>query len=70
MSVTPTEEGWKLADLPEPRIRFGDGPNQDMPADWAEQFLRLIYAEHPAVFRAILPRLYGLPEPEPKRRRA
>ena len=53
----------------QPRIPFGDLPNQTMPLEWAEQFIRIVYAEQPGVFRAILPRLYGLPEPEPKRRR-
>ena len=51
------------------RIRFGDLANQTLPLEWAERFIQIVYAEHPQVFRAILPRLYGLPEPEPKRTR-
>jgi hypothetical protein len=61
------------APAPEPeRVRFGDQPNQTMPHDWAEQFLRIVYTEHPGVFRSTLPRCAGLPAEEPKttRRRA
>ena len=55
----------------EQRIRFGELPNQTMPLEWAEQFLAIVHAEHPGVFRAILPRLYGLPdEPHRGRRKA
>ena len=65
---------WKVpTEFPpaEVRVRFGQLDNQTMPLSWAEQFLAIVYAEHPGVFRAILPRLYGLPdEPErPKRGR-
>jgi hypothetical protein len=48
------------------RVRFGDQPNQTMPHDWAEQFLRIVYTEHPGVFRSTLPRCAGLPAEEPK----
>jgi hypothetical protein len=51
------------------RVRFGDQPNQTMPHDWAEKFLRIVYTEHPGVFRSTLPRCAGLPAQEPKRRR-
>jgi hypothetical protein len=56
------------AGRPEQRVRFGDLPNQTMPLEWAEQFLTIVHDEHPGVFRAILPRLYGLPD-GPKRGR-
>lgn len=62
--MSTDQEQWKLADLEPERVRFGDLPNQTMPHEWAGQFLRIVHAEYPAVFRAILPRLYGLPEPE------
>jgi hypothetical protein len=52
------------------RVRWGELPNQTMPLEWAEQFLAIVYTEHPAVFRAILPRLYGLPEPEKRTRKS
>lgn len=58
-------------DTPDIRVPFGDLPNQVLPLDWAEAFIRIVYAEHPGVFRAILPRLYGLQDAqEPKRRRS
>lgn len=63
---TPRMNGAEQAQV---RVRFGDLPNQTMPLEWAEEMLRIVYAEHPGVFRAILPRLYGLPADEPKRRR-
>lgn len=64
---TPIE--WHEPDPAEIRVPFGDRPNQVLPIAWAELFLRIVYTEYPQVFRAILPRLYELPEPEPKRRR-
>ena len=55
-----------MADLEPDRVRFGDQPNQTMPHDWAEQFLRIVYTEHPGVFRSTLPRCAGLPAEEPR----
>lgn len=72
-----TDTTWKINDQPseenkanssKSHVRFGDQPNQVLPAEWAEKFLRIVYTEHPAVFRAILPRLYELPEPEKRSR--
>ena len=51
------------------RVRFGNLANQTLPLEWAQRFIEIVYHEHPQVFRAILPQLYGLPEPEPKRAR-
>ena len=62
--TVPTE--FPPADIDVP---FGDLPNQVLPLAWAEQFLRIVYAEYPGTFRAILPRLYGLPADAPKRTR-
>lgn len=55
------------ADLAEIHVRFGNLPNQILPLAWAEQFIQIVYSEHPGVFRSILPRLYGLPADAPKR---
>jgi thymidylate synthase ThyX len=57
------------AEQPEIRVRFGQLPNQVLPLEWAEQFLAIVYAEHPQVFVQILPRLYGLPEARRRGRR-
>ena len=51
------------------RVRWGTLPNQTMPLEWAEMFMQIVYAEHPGVFRSVLPRLYRLPEEEPRRTR-
>lgn len=65
-----TDTTWKINEQPpdQSHVRFGDQPHQVLPAEWAEKFLRIVYTEHPAVFRAILPRLYELPEPEKRSR--
>ena len=30
-----------------PRVRFGDAPGNEIPADWAELLLRRLFALHP-----------------------
>lgn len=39
---------------PEGRIRFGDGPAQDLPVILAEEVLRLVWAKSPAAFGTTL----------------
>lgn len=43
-----------LADPGTVRIRFGDGPAQDLPANLAEAVLRRLWAKSPAGFGAML----------------
>jgi hypothetical protein len=38
----------------EPSVRFGDLPNQVMPASWAEAFLREIFTSNPVQFGKVL----------------
>jgi hypothetical protein len=78
MTTYDPSAGWSDTDpgirLPEPaelpHVAFGDLPNQVLPFAWAEEFLRIIYRDHPGVFRAVLPQLYKLPPEPPKPRRA
>jgi hypothetical protein len=63
---TVTRMPLDLVDDEPARVRFGDQHNQTMPHEWAERFLRIVYTEHPGVFRSILPRCAGLPAEEPK----
>ena len=37
-----------------PRVRFGDAPGNEIPADWAELLLRLMYERHRGTFGALL----------------
>jgi hypothetical protein len=36
------------------RVRFGDALGNEIPADWAEALLRLMYERHRATFGALL----------------
>lgn len=74
--MSADQDQWTVpTDFPpaEMRVRFNiygnQLPNQSFPHEWAEAFCSIVFAEHPGVFRAILPRLYGLPEPEKRGRK-
>jgi hypothetical protein len=36
------------------RVRFGDGPSQDLPLNLAEAMLRRVWSKSPAAFGAVL----------------
>jgi len=43
-----------------PFVRFGDGDTDLMPADWAEDMIRRLYADHRGIFAALMLKRLGV----------
>lgn len=50
------------------RVKFGDGPAQSVPHEWAESMLRELFERHPGAFRDVLVAAVGLHIPARGRR--
>jgi len=50
------------------RIQFGSREDDTMPAPWAERLIRWLHDERPAVFMDGMWQVFGLDQPEKRRR--
>lgn len=50
------------------RVKFGDGPSQSVPHEWAETMLRHLFARHQRAFSDALMEAVGLHIPRPGRK--
>jgi hypothetical protein len=66
-TVTPWLNGQVTG---ERRLRFGEKPHQTMPEEWAEPFMRYMFAHHPQMFGRVMLAVVGIEDtPRPGRRR-